>query len=634
MNTSALTPRRVLVIDDNEAIHEDFRKALVNGGPLADLSGDESLIFGAAAPKAPPVLFELATAMQGQEGCDKAAQALKVGQPYHMAFVDMRMPPGWDGVQTIRRLWEVDPAMQVVICTAYSDYSWEQILQELGSTDRMLILKKPFDDVEVCQLATALTEKWLVTQQARMKFCEMENLVKSRTEELLQAALHDRLTGLPNRELLLDRLQHCMERTKRQTNFKYAVVFLDFDRFKVINDSLGHDMGDLLLRQISARLHQTLRQVDTISRPAGEAAPHSTAARLGGDEFILLLEGLRAERDAARVAERILAILAQPYDLNGHCVQITASIGVNLGSAAYTNPESIIRDADTAMYRAKAAGRNRYILFDQQMHMEAMARLTLEEDLRRAVANNQFHLNYQPIISLESGKVTGFEALARWQHPQRGLIAPTEFIAMAEETGLIVPLGAWVLDEACRQTAEWRSRNPGIAQLDLSVNLSRKQLASNQLVPLLGQMQSKHGIEPGHLKLEITESTIMDDAEQSIGIFKEIRRMGIRLEVDDFGTGYSSLSCLHRFPLSGLKIDRSFVNNFAEHRDYAAVIHAIVTLAHNLNMELVAEGVENAPEVVMLQAIGCDKAQGYYFAKPLEAAAFERFIRENRVRAA
>jgi diguanylate cyclase (GGDEF)-like protein len=618
--------RRILVIDDNDAIHSDFRKILATRGP-SGLDDDEAAIFGDARPTKPQVEFETDFALQGKEGFDKVSAAVNDGRPYHVAFVDMRMPPGWDGVQTIKKLWDVDPDLQVVICTAYSDYSWEQILEQLGSTDRMLILKKPFDDAEVCQLATALTAKHLVTGQARLKQAELEELVVARTNELKEQALVDRLTGLPNRQLLNDRLTQLLLQNARDPKHHFALLFLDFDRFKVVNDSLGHEIGDLLLIEIAERLRQELRETDTV---AVTAANVSTAVRLGGDEFIVVLDGVRDFHDAARVTERLLDALSKPYLLKGHVVHTTASVGITTSAVGYQNPEDMIRDADTAMYRAKAAGKARYVMFDRKMHEDAMARLTLETDLRLAISGNQFILHYQPIVCLSTGATTGFEALVRWKHPTRGMISPLEFIPLAEEIGVILPLGEWVLAEACRQLAAWR-RHPAFAAMDMSVNLSRKQLIDPNLVPRIREILGATGIEPGSLKLEITESAMMEDAERGVQVLKEIDTLGVRLDLDDFGTGYSSLSCLHRFPIHGLKIDRSFVSNLGERRDYAAVVHAIVSLTHKLDIALVAEGIETLEQAKLLRSMGCDFAQGYYFSRPLIAEAAEKFVLEPKM---
>jgi diguanylate cyclase (GGDEF)-like protein len=620
MNLFESTPTwRILVIDDNEAIHADFRKILTSRGPSPDLAGDEAALFGQTESAAQRDRFEIDSALQGKVGYEKAVAAVAEGKPYHLAFVDMRMPPGWDGVETIQKLWTADPKLHVVICSAYSDYSWERIISALGTTDRLLILKKPFDELEVRQIATALTAKWLATTQAQVKFAEMDQLVQLRTAELKRVALIDKLTGLPNRELLTDRLNQLIHQSRRDPTRKFAVLFLDFDRFKVVNDSLGHAVGDLLLIAIADRLSNETRGTDTV-------ASLGTAARLGGDEFIVVLDNLRDHHDAARVTERLMEALTAPYTVGGHVVHATVSAGVTTNAVGYANPDDMIRDADTAMYRAKAAGRARYMLFDQKMHDDAVNRLVLEDDLRKAIELNQLYLNYQPIVSLSNNVPVCFEALVRWKHPTRGLISPLQFIGIAEEIGVIIPLGYWVLHEACRQLADWRKRRPEFGDIAMSVNLSRKQLADPELVERIAKTIKDTGIQPQDLKLELTESAVMENPDEAVRVLGKIRDLGVELQIDDFGTGYSSLSCLHRFPISGLKIDRAFVEDVQVRKGAASLIKAIVNLAHELGIQVVAEGLELPAQVAFLQALDCDLGQGFRFSKPLAPEAAELYF--------
>jgi diguanylate cyclase len=610
---------RILIIDDNEAIHADFRKIFSNRGPSPDLAGDEAALFGQTAFSAQRDRFEIDSATQGKEGFEKAAAAIAAGNPYHLAFVDMRMPPGWDGVETIQKLWSADPTLHVVICSAYSDYSWERIISALGTTDRLLILKKPFDELEVRQMATALTAKWLATNQAQVKFAEMDQMVQQRTAELKRVALIDKLTGLPNRELLIDRLNQLINHGRRDPSRKFAVLFLDFDRFKIVNDSLGHSVGDLLLIAIADRLSNETLGTDTV-------ASLGTAARLGGDEFIVVLDNLREHHDAARVTERLMEALTAPYNVSGHIVHATVSAGITTNALKYSTPDEMIRDADTAMYRAKGAGRARYMLFDQKMHEDAVGRLVLEDDLRKAIELNQLYLNYQPIVSLSDNTPVCFEALVRWKHPTRGLISPLQFIGIAEEIGVIVPLGYWVLHEACRQLAEWRKHSPHFGDVAMSVNLSRKQLTDPELVQRIASTIKETGIRPEDLKLELTESAVMENPDEAVRVLGMIRDLGVELHIDDFGTGYSSLACLHRFPITGLKIDRAFVEDVQIRRGAAALIKAIVNLAHELGIHVVAEGLELPAQVAFLQALDCDLGQGFRFSKPLSAEAAEQYF--------
>ncbi len=491
-----------------------------------------------------------------------------------------------------------------MICTAYSDYTWEQILAQLGMTDRLLVLKKPFDNIEVSQVATALSEKWRLT-----------NIVLRQNLELQNAVLHDRLTALPNRLLFSDRLTQAIKRSKRNSNHKLAVLFLDFDRFKIVNDSLGHDIGDLLLIEMSRRISAAIRTTDTVSI----GVDNPTAARLGGDEFSILLDDLRDFADVPVVADRLIAALSAPYNISTHEIRCTVSIGISTSQGKYDTADAMLRDADTAMYRAKVTGKAHYVIFDQTMHDEVIDRLKLENDLHKAVELKQLVLYYQPIVDLESRRLFGFEALLRWRHPTLGLVPPNQFIPLAEETGLIVPVGFWVFDAACEQLAAWQKQFPDRGDLTMSINLSRRQLAAPDLVHRTREMIETHKLNAHNIKLEITESMLMTDSDNAIRTLGQLQQAGIQLHMDDFGTGFSSLSCLNRFPLDGLKIDRGFIKSATSDRKYAAVVNSIVALARNLNIDLIAEGVETLDQVAMLQAMDVRQAQGFLFAQPLTA---------------
>ena len=441
--------------------------------------------------------------------------------------------------------------------------------------------------------------------------------------ELRSAALHDKLTHLPNRALLSERLTRAIERSKQDPQYKFAVLFLDFDRFKIINDSLGHEVGDLLLISIAERLTANLRKHDT----ASHHSQGHLASRLGGDEFVILLDDIRDTSDATVVAERLQTALSVAHPIRGHDVISTASIGIVTCGHTYDRAEDIIRDADTAMYHAKNTGKARHVIFDKRMHQDAVDRLQLEEDLRSALDRHEFSLAYQPIIDLESGRLTGFEALLRWKHPQRGNVPPDQFIGLAEEIGLIVPLGAWVVREASTQLRKWHDRTPKTPPLEMNVNLSPRQLGHNDLADTLRRIIDETGINPESLKLEITESAMMESPERVTDLLHELKALGVKLCMDDFGTGYSSLSCLHQFPIDVLKIDRTFILNTDNNREYAAVIHAIITLAHTLKMTVVGEGVETSGQLAQLQALECDAAQGNFFSRPLSATAAEAYLR-------
>jgi len=433
--------------------------------------------------------------------------------------------------------------------------------------------------------------------------------------QLMHDALHDALTGLPNRALLMDRLRHTVELARRSSRYLYAVLFMDIDRFKVINDSLGHMAGDRLLVAIAQRLIGCIRPGDTV-------------ARLGGDEFVVLLENIRDLNSALVVAERIQRALEAPIPIEGQEIFITSSIGVALGSADYRAAEDLLRDADTAMYRAKSQGRARYEVFNAGMHQQVVVLMQLENDLRRAVERQEFYLHYQPIISLRSFRLVGFEALLRWHHPVRGDIPPNTFIPVAEETELIRPLERWTLQAACRQMCQWKGQFPRAEQMTLHVNLSSKHFDGN----LIGEIQAvldETGLLPARLNLEITESMVMENAELAVSLLNQLKHLGVNLSIDDFGTGYSSLSYLHRFPIDTLKIDRSFVNKLDRDAEQLAIVRTIMTLAWNLGIEVIAEGVETSKQLAQLVALQCEYGQGFHFSEPLPQEAVEQILAED-----
>lgn len=438
---------------------------------------------------------------------------------------------------------------------------------------------------------------------------------RRRAEERLQHdAFHDPLTSLPNRALFLDRLGQIL--AKRRRYYLFAVLFLDLDRFKVINDSLGHQAGDALLKETARKLDSCLRPGDTV-------------ARFGGDEFAILLDEIRDINDATRVAERIQSDLRLPFQCQGQDIFSTASIGIALGATGFDNPEDLLRDADIAMYRAKSLGKARHEVFDKEMHSRAVALLKLETDLRKAIDREQFCVHYQPIVSLESGNIIGFEALVRWMHPDRGLVFPSEFIPMAEETGLIVPLGRWVLQEACLQMREWQKHLGGSQQLSVSVNLSGKQFQHRDLVQQVSAILLETGVEPGRVRLEITESTLMQSAESAASMLLKLKALNIQLYIDDFGTGYSSFSYLHRFPFDTLKIDRSFVARMDTGEENTEIVRAMLTLARNLGKDVIAEGIETGKQLALLRTLGCQAGQGFLFSQPLDPPGAEKLMHSH-----
>ena len=435
-------------------------------------------------------------------------------------------------------------------------------------------------------------------------------------DKLLHGAFHDSLTGLPNRALFLDRLEHRLALEKRRHRTSFSVLVLDIDRFKVINDSLGHVLGDQLLIEVGRRLEAALRPGDTV-------------ARLSGDEFTILLEDVPTAEAARSVAERLHQELKTPFLLGNEEVFSGASIGIAHGSASYARPEDILRDADTALYRAKAQGRGRCVEFDVSMHDRAVELLHLETALRRALERREFRLHYQPVVSLTTGQITGAEALLRWKHPERGLVPPLEFIPLAEENGLILEIGAWVLKEACRQMKEWQDKL-GLPHLEIGVNLSSRQFQVPGLVAQVADVLQETRLSPRSLRLEVTESLLMDKHPRVAQTMTELRAMGVRIDLDDFGTGYSSLSYLHQFPIDTLKIDRSFIQRIGSTDEALEIVNTILALASSLDMEVVAEGVETEQQLVLLRQMRCSYAQGYHLSRPVEGSQFEELLGTRR----
>ena len=436
---------------------------------------------------------------------------------------------------------------------------------------------------------------------------------------LMHDALHDPLTQLGNRKLFLDRLEQLLQRSRRTPGYQFSVLFVDLDRFKAVNDGLGHAAGDQLIVATAQRLSSCLRQTDLVARADAQQDGDDVVARLGGDEFTVLLDNIANAQAAVRVAERLLAELSRPYMIDQHEVVVTASIGIALSASGYGEVQDLVRDADIAMYHAKQGGRARWMMFDQAMQQYAVRRLQLEAELRGALAAQQLFLQYQPIVTPVDGCVSGFEALLRWRHPVFGMVSPVEFIPVAEEAGLIGAIGGWVLEQACRQLSVWQ-RASG-KPLSMSVNLSAMQLGDTNLVGLVTDVLRESGVLRGSLKLELTESAVMADPDHARTVFGQLQALGVRLSLDDFGTGYSSLSHLRRLPIDTLKIDRSFVSQLDKFDDKRQIAEVVVLLARALGLDVVAEGAETLEEVEVLRELGSDYVQGYYFSKPLDVEA-------------
>ncbi len=733
---------RILVIDDNPEIHRDFIKVLTtNSSNRSELEGFEKELFGTnRSDKNALPSFHIDTAMQGQEGFERISKAIQENNPYALAFVDIRMPPGWDGIETIKHIWKVDPDIQIVICTAYSDYSWEQTVEELGQRENLLILKKPFDQIAVQQLSCALTKKWqlvkesheytkslevsvkertlllqqslsvtrgtlessadgifVVDKEERIidfnqklleiweipsiiidrkdgkalletisgqvtepdKFLKMTkefflqgdsiNLIKLKTidnrtieycsqvyrmngeiggqiwsfrdaterakleEEIKYQATHDILTGLPNRALLMDRIQQAIALSKR-TNTLFGVLFFDLDRFKLINDSFSHSAGDELLQQIAKRIKFAIRESDTI-------------ARLGGDEFIGLLVSMSDSQALEIITDKIMAIFKHPFKVMEHDLTISVSIGASIYPRDGNTPDELLRNADIAMYRAKDMGGNQLQFYSPDINTHNIERLELETALSLALQRNEFFLCYQPEMDVASNEMISVEALIRWQHPENGVILPIDFIPIAEQTGLIVPIGAWVIKEACAQNKKWQEA--GLPPIRVAVNISTKQFKQPNFTEVIKGALAESGLAPEFLELELTENLFIKigDAKDTLS---ELKNMGVSIALDDFGTGYSSLGYLRQMNIDRLKIDQSYVKNINADNGDEVIIKAIISMAKNLNLDVIAEGVETQKQLEFLQSKDCDEMQGYFFSKPLLAEELETILKNPK----
>ena len=528
-----------------------------------------------------------------------------------LILLDIMMPE-MDGYEVCQRLKanQQTAKIPVIFLSALNEVFDKVKAFEVGAVD---YISKPFQFEEVLvrvqnQMALKSAQREILKLNT-----ELEEKVKERTQQLefanarlLKMALYDSLTGLPNRALFLERLEQALNRAKADSVYQFAVLFLDCDRFKVVNDSLGHLVGDELLIAVARRLEASLSQKDTLSR-------------LGGDEFAILLTDIQDFNYTTFVADGILESLSFPFQLQGHEVFISASIGIALGNSTVHQPEHLLRDADTAMYRAKALGKGQYHIFAPAMHDAALQLLHLESNLRKAINQQEFIVHYQPIIDLSDGKIAGFEALVRWQHPQYGMISPQSFIPIAEETSLIIPIDRWVLQQACHQLRLWQKEKLTDYPLFISVNLSARQFAQLDLIDRIDQILTETQLNPECLKLEITESAIMDNVNFAAVILQKLRERSIGLSIDDFGTGYSSLSYMHSFPVSSLKIDRSFVQRLDGNPENLGLIPAIISIAKTMGMSAIAEGIETTQQLNQLKTLGCDFGQGYLFSKPVEA---------------
>ncbi|MBI3041574.1 MAG: EAL domain-containing protein [Betaproteobacteria bacterium] len=607
---------RILVVDDNSDILALFSKILGGGSSTSarTLEQLEASLLGVDVPEIPDQpRFQLDVTNSGEDGRAKAIAARLEGRPYRVAFVDMRMPGGWNGLETIEALWEADPDIQVVICSAYNDYSRNEIVGRRGRSDNLLILRKPFEAIEVLQCACALSDKWSLHREREVRLNELEQRIEERTRQLQYQATHDALTGLPNRTLFMDRLQQRIAYAKRHGG-RIVVCLIDLDHFKFVNDSLGHGRGDQLLKTVSDRMSGCLRESDTI-------------ARFGGDEFVLLLSAPHEPEDAMQILRRLVASLSQPVVLGGQEVIVTCSVGCSTYPEDGSDANALLKFADAAMYCAKEIGRNGIQVYNDRLRGRIDERIKLESELRRALDRGQLVLDYQPQVDLRTGRIVGMESLLRWKHPEFGLVAPGRFIPIAEEIGVIVPLTEWVLRQACVQNKAWQEA--GLPPVQMAVNLSMKQLRRLKLDSLVAQCLASSRLDPGFLELEVTESATMEDPEATILLMRALKKCGVGITIDDFGTGFSNLRYLRQFPVDKLKLDGSFVRDIASDAGSLAIADAIIAMAHRLNLKVVAEMAETEEQVACLVSHGCDYVQGYYFGRPVGADECARLLRSG-----
>lgn len=609
VETNPETIIHILVADDEPAIRESYREILQprNAEPANNSLDDmRARLFGASKPaKKPSERFEMTFCSGAEDAVQAVKESVIDGQPFSIVFLDMRMPPGPDGLWAATRIRELDDRVDIVVVTAYSEIDPEEISKQVPPTGSMFYLQKPFHPHEIRQLAGALGRR----RQAE--------------ERIRQLAYFDEVTSLPNRAFFKERLSQAIGLARRN-NHSLALMFLDLDNFKRVNDTLGHSIGDLLLIEVAKRLVLSLRASDCIAVGHPVKADESLA-RFGGDEFTLLLPEIRTSQDAGLVAQRILNALAQPVNLAGHDIIVSGSIGIAVYPEDGQDAEALLKNADMAMYFAKRGSGDSFRFFTESMNVAALKRLTMEKHLRQALMLNEMSLHYQPQVDMSSGTISGVEALLRWNNYELGLVSPVEFIPLAEETNLIVPIGEWVLRTACTQAKAWQDE--GVFLPRVAVNVSVRQFAQAGFPAQVKRILVETGLEPSALELEITESVLMKDGDMAMTTLRELKDLGVQLAIDDFGTGYSSLAYLKQFPIDRLKIDRTFVCALSTDEQDRAIASAVISLAENMKLSVTAEGVETENQFDFLKSRNCSEAQGYYLSRPLPIEEISKFLR-------
>ncbi len=612
VETTPKTSLRILIADDEKAIRASYRDILETkaAAPVSrSLDDMRTRLFGTSKPaNRADEHFDLTFCTGAEDAVQAVKDACCDGQPFSVVFLDMRMPPGPDGLWAAIRIRELDLRVDIVVVTAYSEIDPEEISRQVPPIGSIFYLQKPFHPHEIRQLAGALGRR----RQAE--------------EQIRQLAYYDDVTHLPNRAFFKELFSQAIGLARRNQQH-LALLFLDLDNFKRINDILGHSIGDLLLIEVAKRLSLSLRATDSIT--LGRPGQHTdeSLARFGGDEFTLLLPQIRRGEDAGLVARRVLDALAEPVMLAGHEVIVNGSIGIAVYPEDGQDTETLLKNADMAMYFAKRESGDDFRFFTEAMNTTALKRLTMEKHLRRVLELNELSLHYQPQVDVTSGCISGVEALLRWNNPELGMVSPADFIPLAEETNLIVPIGDWVLRTACAQAKAWR--DSGALLPRVAVNVSVRQFAQTGFPAQVERILSETGLEPSALEIEITESVLMKDGEMAITTLRDLKALGIQLAIDDFGTGYSSLAYLKQFPIDRLKIDRTFVCALNSDINDRAIASAIISLAENMNLSVTAEGVETENQLAFLKSRNCNEAQGYYMSRPLPVKEMGEILRKK-----
>jgi diguanylate cyclase (GGDEF)-like protein len=616
MKAQNRTTIRVLVADDEADVRDAYRQILLETDVRQEIAGFRELrsrLFkrgeaesSRSKSQARGATFDPVFCDQAEAAVAAVKEALERDQPFAVVFLDMRMPPGHDGVWAATRIRELDPAIEIVVCTAYSDADPCEIGGIVPPEDKLSYLQKPFHPHEVRQMTIALGSKWRAERR------------------IVHLAYFDTLTGLPNREQSRNRLIGAIDAAKEHDR-SLAVLYLDLDNFKRVNDTLGHAVGDELLCQVASRLRESLRYGDSIGSESGVSARPGDLARLGGDEFMVMLPTLRCREDAGVVAERLIHAVREPLQIANNSLVVTPSIGIATYPQDGEDAETLLRNADLAMYFAKRKSAGTHAFYDPEMNTAARHRFTIEDRMRGALGREEFAVDYQPQFDIRTGSVSGMEALLRWNSPELGVVAPADFVPIAEETGLIYPIGEWVLRNACRQAKTWLSE--GLPLGRMAVNVSGRQFALPEFPQQVASVLQETALEPGLLELEITESVVMADEDWAEQVLRQLKQLGVSLAIDDFGTGYSSFGRLRQFAVNRLKIDRSFVTSITQGGDDRVIAAAIIEMSRSLRINVTAEGVESLPQLMFLQEHECHDAQGHLLSKALTAEDAHNLLR-------